>query len=68
MDLIQMACPRMFNVQMVHCRKELSPNSVNTFVVATWKVEWLELEKQKENTKLQCSYHMFKIFWLWVFV
>jgi hypothetical protein len=68
MDLIQLACPKKLNVQKVNCRKELLPNNVNRFVVATWKGGWLELEKQKENTKLQCSYHMFKIFWLWVFV
>jgi hypothetical protein len=56
-----LACPRKLNVQKVNCR-ELLPNSVNRLVVATWKRGWLEPEKQKENTKLECSYHMPKIF------
>jgi len=68
MDLIQLACPRKLNVQKVKCRKKFMPNSVNRFVIATWKGGWLEPKKQKENTKLQRSYHMFKIFWLWVFI
>jgi hypothetical protein len=60
-----LACPRKLNVQKVNCR-ELLPNSVNRLVVATWKGGWLEPEKQKKNTKLECSYHMPKIFWFWI--